>query len=345
MPQRKYEIIRFNFTTALHIGNERSDYGSGDAFLQSDALYAAICFSWARLGKKEWIPTEDHDHNGFIISSLFPFVEHENGFSYFLPKPLLLSEERMVDPSIDTSSLKALKKIHWIDLPVFEALAGGNPLPYHKTYYDKGYQSVKELPKDSQGKLIDPVGNQVMPRVSISRTGNEDTTYYIDRYYFHERAGLFAFAYFKNEEIKSRVITALRLLEDEGIGTDRNVGHGKFIFSMDSLSLNLPHEGEYGVNIGMYCPRDKQEWQAFSEYGKLNARAGYNLVRRGGWMSEPYNTWRKRSVYMAQPGGIFKSSGKSSAGKVVNVEPTREGINAGHPVWRNGKSLFLPCKG
>ncbi|HRP56365.1 type III-A CRISPR-associated RAMP protein Csm4 [Agriterribacter sp.] len=346
MLQYNFDIIRFRFTTPLHIGNERSDYSTGAALLQSDALYAAICHAWARLGKAEWIPAEENEHYEFTVSSLFPFINYEEGSSYFLPRPMLLLGEKEPGLFIDTSVRKALKKIQWVDIPVFEALASGNPLEHNKTFFDNGYQSVKELSGDGKKKPVIPISNQVMPRASISRTGMEDTLiYYIDRYYFHERAGLYAIVKFENEEMKSKVLSALRLLEEDGLGTDRNVGHGKFKCTFDQVSIHLPGETDYAVNIGMYCPGDKKEWEAFTEYGKSYPRSGFSLLRRGGWMSEPRNTWRKCGVYMAQPGGVFKTSGSLIAGKVVNVEPIGEGINTGHPVWRNGRSIFLPCKG
>ena len=347
MPLHNFEIIRFKFTTPLHIGNERSDYSSGGTLLQSDALYSAICYAWARLGKTDWIPLEENGHNSFTISSLFPYVDYTNDTSYFLPKPMLLLEGNSDESSIATSIRKSLKRVQWVDIPVFEALAGGIPKSYTQTYFDKGYQTIKELPKDEQGKLIEPISNKVMPRASISRTGADDTMiYYIERYYFHENAGLYAIVAFENEEIKTKVMTALRLLEDEGIGTDRNVGHGKFNISLDKLSIRLPENSQYGINIGMYCPEGKSEWSNFSEFTKGDdIRAGFTLVRRGGWMSEPFNTWRKRSVYMAKPGGVFMTEGIGVAGKVVNVEPIGEGVNTGHKVWRNGRSIFLPCKG
>jgi CRISPR type III-A-associated RAMP protein Csm4 len=228
---------------------------------------------------------------------------------------------------------------------VFEALAGSSPLEYTKTFFDKGYQAVKELPRNELGELIEPISNQTMPRASISRTGIDDTViYYIDRYYFHEKAGLYAIVQFDYDETKEKVLAALRLLADEGLGTDRNVGHGKFEFSLDTLSVNLPDQASYGINLGMYCPKGKKEWEGYIEYNLPNSRAGYSLVRRGGWMSEPRNTWRKRSVYMALPGGVFKTNGIQMAGTVINLEPTSE-VNTGHPVWRNGQSIFLPCKG
>ena len=236
MPLHNFEIIRFKFTTPLHIGNERSDYSSGGTLLQSDALYSAICYAWARLGKTDWIPLEENGHNSFTISSLFPYVDYTNDTSYFLPKPMLLLEGNSDESSIATSIRKSLKRVQWVDIPVFEALAGGIPKSYTQTYFDKGYQTIKELPKDEQGKLIEPISNKVMPRASISRTGADDTMiYYIERYYFHENAGLYAIVAFENEEIKTKVMTALRLLEDEGIGTDRNVGHGKFNISFGYL--------------------------------------------------------------------------------------------------------------
>jgi CRISPR-associated protein Csm4 len=341
MSHHNYDIIRFKFTTPLHVGNERSDYSTGSPMLQSDSIFAAICHAWAKLGKADWIG--ENGDCGFIISSLFPYINYDSNYSYFLPKPMLLFDDVNND-NLDTSVRKQLKKVQWLDIPVFEAMVNGKPLPYSATFYDNGYQSIRPLPIEKSGKTIEPISNHSMPRASISRTGIEDTViYYIDRYYFHDKVGLYSIIHLENDSIKTKVEVALRLLADEGLGTDRNVGHGKFTFSFDKISINLPDQASYGINVGMYCPIDKEEWLQFTEHNNANPRAGFNLTRRGGWMSEPRNTWRKRSVYMAMPGGVFKTGGKKTCGKIVNLEPTSE-VNTGHPVWRNGKSIFLPCK-
>lgn len=346
MPKRNFDIVRFHFETPLHIGNERSDYSTGSAFLHSDALYAAICHAWAKIGHPEWIPAGESAHTVLSVSSLFPYIDYPEGSSYFLPRPYLLFNKKEEDTQLSTSVRKSLKKVQWVDIPVFEALAGGAPPDIHQTFFDQGFQSVKPLPSAPMGGNIQPFSAQVVPRAAVSRTGETDTViYYISRYYFHPDAGLYAFIQTSTPDVRSRLITALELLQEEGLGTDRNVGNGKFRYSFSSVSIDLPEQADYGMNLGMYCPADKSEWLQFSEMNEAIPRSGYTIVRRGGWLSEPHNTWRKRSVYMVQPGSILFTRGMDIAGKVVNLEPVGEGINTGHQVWRNGRSIFLPCKG
>jgi len=75
-------------------------------------------------------------------------------------------------------------------------------------------------------------------------------------------------------------------------------------------------------------------------------KISYQLIKRGGWITtEPYTTYRKKSVYMFAEGGIFKlNSDKNieTLGKTVNLKPEAEFLKIQHNIYRVGKSIFLP---
>jgi CRISPR type III-A-associated RAMP protein Csm4 len=336
MANNTLSMIRLQFTTPFHIGNERSDYGTGSALIHNDAIIAAIFYAWAQLGQSEWIPKKEEETCGFSVSSLFPYTTNEAKKIYFFPKPMVSLKNEEI---LETKLRKKLKKVKYVDAEIFVKMISGEVIPAEEKQVNSVFRSLTPIAESI-------VKSQVVPRVRVSRTGQDDTTiFYMERYYFAEGSGLYCLLQYDSEEIEKRVNAAFRYLGEEGIGTDRNIGNGKFLPSFgESLSLNIDIKKGLGINLGLYCPKDKDELN-----GMINHEdAGYDIIKRGGWLSEPYNTWRKKNVYMFSEGSIFCLPQKSIAGhvpvlgKLVNLQPTEKPAILPHPVWRSGKSLFIP---
>lgn len=329
-------IVRFSFSTPLHIGNERSDYASGEAFVQSDTLLAAIYHAWARLGKSHWIDEDVCSDAPLLVSSMFPTVADKNGnHVYFLPKPIKAGINHR-DNNLDTATRKKLKKVKWIDTAMLYDELAGKTQPAEDFIYGTF--------RSKNGALQYPfLKSKVVPRVMVPRQGGDTTIYYIERHYFCNGAGLYAFVQ-SNDEGKKRLRAALNLLAEEGLGTDRNVGNGKFGYAFENrLPLKLSG-GDYGMALGMYCP---------AHHDELTTAIGapfsaYDMVKRGGWLSEPYNTWRKKQIFMFKPGSLLKLSSPVAPGNlgvmgtVLNVAPDRVVPPVQHPVYRSGRTVFLP---
>ena len=345
----KLEVIRFHFSTPLHISNERSDYGKGTMMVHSDTLTAAIYFAWNRLGHSEWIDDDANNTNGLSVSSLFPFTTINNKFIYFLPRPFVPTVPGN-NYEADTILRKQLKKISWIDWKTFQSLTEGkSTAPKAENLLGK-FQSVENI----NPKVTDKISNkflvsQVVPRTAISRTGKEDTTiFYIERFYFKPHAGLYMLAGFNNDDERKKLLFAPRLLGEEGIGTDRNIGHGKFtIETGDEFEIPELKDATHGINLGLYCPSDNDELQQMLN----DEHTGYDFIQRGGWLSEPYNNWRKRSIYMFKEGSCFKLPPQQKPvdrllvyGKTHDVKPLEVHPAISHNVWRSGKSIFYPIK-
>jgi CRISPR type III-A-associated RAMP protein Csm4 len=319
-------IYKLHFTTPLHIGNERADNTIGTAILHSDTMYAAIFNAWATLGKVAWIPTETNPIDfGFTMSSFFPYQQS----IYFLPRPLY-SPSSEYTALTDTSIKKSIKKAAWIDTTIFENILNDTePKFYNPENFKGDFWSASTI-------LNAPITSQIMPRSKV-REGNDTVIYYIERFYFAPDAGLYTMVQFTDDAAKHKFEAALRFLGDEGVGTDRNVGHGKFTFSLENaFTLNLKKDKGLAISLGLYCPESVEVLKQQID----NASIGYNLIKRGGWLSEPYNSWRKKNVYMLQEGSTLKMEGEltyQTIGQNIDIRPA----SVGHPVWRCGKTLFI----
>ena len=318
-----FKVYKLHFTTPVHFGDCRGDYGISQRTIQSDTLYAALTSSLSKLG----IEIPGNGDLGFTISSLFPYYQiGEHGQPvYFLPRPKKLSllEEK------DIEQRKKIKKISWLDVKYFEEVINGCA-PQHV------------LASDIQGeflsyKKIDDkfICNQTQERVTVSRTGIEDAKpFYMDRVAFKEYSGL----YFIAEGNTALLDKALSLLQYEGIGTDRNVGNGIFKYQTDNIEIKLPDSYNGQMSLSIYIPSNQEELDLMLAGKNL----AYDFVRRGGWITTyPYNTLRKNFVYAFTPASVFGLySPTETKGKIVDLGVDVPGLN--HPIYRCGRSLFIP---
>ena len=307
MAKKQFTVYRLHFTSPLHIGDAREDYGISLKTLSSDTLYAALTATLAKMG--EQLP-DDGDF-GCVISSLFPYRKDTRNAdpTYYFPKPLGIRYPKDLKPE----DFKKAKKMQWLDLPQFEKALYGQPV------------AVCDNP--------DFIKSYVSERVSVSRDYSENSKpFYMDRVYFEGESGLF----FMAEGDTAAIDKALPLLAIEGIGTDRNVGNGFFEYEKDSLSISLPHDTEYGISLSTLIPESKEQLTSL-----LSTHSSYELQRRGGWITTvPYNSIRKNVIYAFTAGSVFYGI-QSGAGKIVDLAP--KGL-VDHPIWRCGKTLVLPIK-
>ncbi|OJX88068.1 MAG: type III-A CRISPR-associated RAMP protein Csm4 [Paludibacter sp. 47-17] len=327
----KFKVYRLHFTTPLHIGDARDDYSVSLKTYQSDAMYAALTSCLAKVGKE--IPK--NGDLGFTISSLFPFYQKDEYDKpvYFLPK---LLKQKL--PKLENNgNAKKVKKVGWLDISYFEKLIGG------VTLFEDG-EDLEHIKGDFlTASTIERefMSSQVSQRVTISRDLSENAEpFYMDRIYFKDQSGL----YFIVSGDTKLLDGALEVLKDEGIGTDRNVGNGYFTFNSDEIEIDLP-KSDYISNLSMFCPESEIQLKDMID----DKNVAYDFTKRGGWITTtPHNSIRKNSIHMFTPASIFKAL-KTSAdidimGKIVNLNPAQSYPGIDHPIWRNGKSIFIPVK-
>jgi len=177
----------------------------------------------------------------------------------------------------------------------------------------------------------------------VSSENEQETTrpFYFERIYFEKGCGLFFLAQFHNEGLKKQVLHALKILGENGIGTDRTVGNGlfhvecssdisgPFIFNLDpGISIKIP--------LGLYLPNEQEISQIdFQE-------SSWNLIKRGGYMagSEQDSTshLRKKSIYMFLEGSVLKTEIQLK-GELTDLKP--EWNAPLHPVFRCGMPIII----
>ncbi|MCF0185162.1 MAG: type III-A CRISPR-associated RAMP protein Csm4 [Bacteroidaceae bacterium] len=331
----RYHIYKLHFTTPLHLGDSRDGYDVSLKTIHSDTMYAAITSALAKMGYE--IPNDGD--LGVAISSLFPFYQQGEASKalLFFPKPV---QQKL--PQLDNvAEAKKVKKVNWVDKHHFERLLAGKDLLASRDARHVHGEFLTDSDviqgAEQDGCPFSIMKTQVSHRVTLDRQGMQDAQpFYMDRVYFEDYSGLFFMAQGGNTHLIEK---ALNLLSVEGIGTDRAVGNGLFEWSQEEIALEVPASTDYSLGLSVFIPESQEQLIPMMQGDGV----AYELLRRGGWITTPpYNTIRKNAIYAFAPGSIF--SGNVTDGKcgaIVNLTPK---YPIDHPVWRCGKSLFLPIK-
>lgn len=330
----KYEIIKLHFNSPLHLSRGQTEfYDKSETILHSDTIKSAI-FACAKIIYKNKI--DKSLISDFNISSAFPFYKDE----YFFPKPLMEFEPIIKGVAAGPKTHKKLKKIEYLSKSNFERFINAELKEIDKENISENNKFLFSTKVEKSELNI--YKSEVQQRLVMPQNEAEKKPkpFYLDRIYFEEDAGLYFLIEFNNEQVKDIFLNALKLLETQGLGTDRNVGNGHFFseFKTNAIDLELPSNAELSTNVSVYLPT-KEEIDKV-----LDIDSRYRLIKRGGYISSPENdefiTYRKKSIYMFKEGSVFKHNNQK--GKIEDLAP--DNVNINHPIYRDGTSIFIPLK-
>lgn len=324
----KQLIVKFKKLSPLHIGTGRENYDFSANVLQSDVISSALASIYATQidsnGVEKFI-------NSFIVSSAFPFIDD----IFFLPAPNAKLNIN-VDNEEEHLYRKDLKKIKYIESTIWQSLVDGTTLTIERSQLQgsflisKGFLNFKS-----------PYKSQVNERVSVPREENENASpFFFDWTYFRDNAGLYCILSCEGDNVN--IIKELfSILSDNGIGTDRNIGGGKFEVEFIDIDI-LPtiQNPTSSMILSMYIPTKNELSGIDLEKSK------YDLHLRGGYISgseyEQFRHLRKKSIYMFGPGSVFATT-QTLSGKVVDLRPMWNDDTL-HNVYRSGKPFVVPVK-
>lgn len=324
-----YTAYFLKFITPLHIGDHKPDsYESSESYLRSDTIIAAIIATWARSGHKTWIG----DGNlPFTVSSAFPFYMQQGSNESIEYHPLFPRIKRpFLITEYDSTMSKSLKKITWLDQHYFEKTIKAETFEgFNKEHLQGEVLSKHKVPNEFMYR-------QVSERVKIPRERSlqESEPFYMERIYFNN-AGLY-FLVIGNELHKLE--NALDVLKHEGFGTDRNIGNGFFEWDKRNITVAMPENSKYSVNLGLYCPENENIIKA-----QIDNISTYDLIRRGGWITTPgFQTIEKKSIYMFTEGSVLKNQDFICGYPNHDLRPDDYPVD--HPIYRCGRTIFIPVK-
>lgn len=346
-----FKIFRLRFIESLHLANERADYASSQTTLHSDTIYAAIYSTWGIMGRTDWLAAIE-EQNGipdFTLSSAFPYTSFgEVKKYYFLPR---IQKGFDAEKGFDwVKHRKRIKKIEWIELETFVTHIQ-NPKGFSLQNDGKNIQEVY-LMKDKDILKEDFIEKQIEAKVTVSRQHRDAEPYSIEKIRFKQGSGLY-FMFLGSEESYKKVQKAMSILQEEGLGTDRSTGNGRFVLEeLDQEEMSIFHnlwdkkaDAKYFTNLSLLRPSTKNDLNDWID--ETDKNIGWTWIKRGGWITTyPFGNYQKQPLLLFAEGGVFKIAQKEhfaySVGSSFDVRPPKEIVKIPHPIWRVGYSLAVP---
>ena len=323
-----FPIYELDFgNAALHLSRGKSNtYTDSDALLHSDSIKSAIFSTAIELFGASKATAAFFDQ--FKVSSAFPVVKNK----YFLPKPAHFNVE---------TGRKDLNDVQFLEVKFWEKYAQGlqdeddlvSAAQLSTSFKSEATQRVwiKYAYEDEELKEAD------YDKLKGTAFNPNSTPFYIEKNFMKEDHKLY-FMMQITEGVEAEAFLKdmdgiMRLLGDNGIGLQRSVGNGHFVAQRKHLTLNVPTTPNAQMSLSLFCPKDAPTLT----HVNLN-QSFYKLIKRGGWISTPITTLRKRSIYMFTEGSVFKTTTPPTGDK-KDLTPT---VFKDHDIWRDGNALFLP---
>lgn len=307
---KKYRI-KLKFRSPIHIGQKDNVFNDISKIIHSETLFSAIVNSYSLLygidETSKFINEITENSDLFNISSAFFYFKNK----YFYPRPL--GYNFGLDKKYD---YKQIKKIEYVS----EEFLNGE---------------VKE-PRIIGKFAVDGVCDELSkifameerPRIVVDRLTNATSIYYMSGIKFFENAGLWFYLDI-DERFERHVLSAIRLLSDEGIGGERTYGYGLFDLEIENVELEK-EDGENFLLLSNFYPKDAKE---------LSRLITYKLYERSGFIYSPYG------LVVRQPILKFVSEGsvlnEKVSGEILDVTP---GFFNVHKVYRYGRAYLIPIK-
>lgn len=309
-----------HFTSALHLGYGVGDeYDKSSTILYSDNLSAALCSVWANVGG-DVLPFL----GSFRVSSAMPSYDGR----LFMPLP---PDKQCITVKNADTMYKRLKKLCWIELPLWEQLAQSGELEIaEQMISDCGTAIVS-----GSGKGVVIMRPVVEQKVQVGLPGEDANPYFFDKVFFGPKVSLYILY---EAQDPAAFQQAFRHLADAGIGTSRSVGNGNFEVEFGSVNVELVADGASSQLLSMWIPKPEECTHS------VMSHSCYKMVRRGGYMSgaaeASHRHLLKKNVYMITSGSVISTP--HLAGEIVDLRP--DNVRGCHPIWRDGRAFYLPFK-
>ena len=321
-----FSIIKLSHLTPLHIDTGRESYDFSSGSLHSDTLLSALASIMALRGEALGIESFLQSTR---VSSAFPFY----GEHLFMPVP---KGRLNVKVAGEDESLyrKDLKKVRYMEMPLWQHLVGGERVSIERRQLQGEYILSEATMMPSRIS-----NNAVNERVSVPRSDAKDSEpFFFEWKYFDKEAGLFVLTDVEGSSLEG-LLSLFELLGQQGVGTDKSVGGGKFEVDYGgTVDFKAVENAGSVLLLSLYLPTPEEMETIDLE----NSR--YSLLLRGGYMAgsqeETLRHLRKKSVYMMETGSVLQTS-QPLEGKVTDLRPEWSSSNM-HPVYRSGKLLSLP---
>ena len=322
MSRSTFNVYKLYFKTALHLSKGKNNsYESSEGVLHSDTLKSAVYVSLRQLFDDEQLV--DAFMNDVTLSSAFPFVDKMDNTEFWLPRPLTYRHPNEKEyPDLR----KQYKDVAYVTtLQMAQILRGENPSDFLD---DENKANQPEIWK-----------RDTTQRVKINYDEDSDP-FYLEKMYPKDNLNRGLYFIVQGEFDTNKFEAALKLLADNGIGLQRSLGNGQFSFKKEEMTIDLPDNAQSWVTLSLFRPKRE-------DVVPILDSSNYQFIKRGGWISSPedeqFLSLRKQSIMMFTEGSVFAFNDAPTKGVVENIRPVWNNDDL-HPIYRDGKAIFLPIQ-
>lgn len=306
----KYCIYKFNFKTAVHIGNGK--LSDGEMTFHADTLFSALCHEALQLGGEEMLQEliSYAEANQLKVSDCFPFVKKN---IYYIPKPM----KAVAHDSDGITGRKAFKKLKYLSVDKLEEYLHGT------------------LDVEKENAFFAAHSGMYSVKTGASVSEIDDTKpYSVGIWSFPQDSGLYFVLGYESDEVNYFIGDLMDSLSYSGIGGERSAGLGKFECSVDripdAMQQRFDAEGGNQFMTLSVCMDEKDVLE------NVLPDAEYLLVKRSGFVascSYAEHFQKKKDFYLFREGSCFS---QRFDGKVFDVS-----CGGNHPVYRYSKAMWM----
>lgn len=292
--------------------------------IPSDTIFGAICSAASDLGYDidSLLLRFASSSPPFILSSAFPFVKPDV-YRYFFPLPIVppypftITEESL-------EGQKMVKETRFVYSEIFLDLMKGNLTENDLIEKHDSYELHNGMLFPNSAKLSITIEDRDQPHNLINRVSGQTDKFFFNSGFSFRNAGLFFFMSIADEGCEEMIFSALRLLQDRGIGGRVSQGMGQFTFNYERRRPDSPYfkspDSPCFISLSRYIPTQDE----FSEFGE---NKWYDPVPVRGKSGDGI---MKKSVIMLREGSIFKNLHRCTYGSVVTVRDSPQAVTCGY---------------
>ncbi len=332
-------VYKMHFTSPLHLGVDGIDgQEKVEDMLRSDTIFSAVMANWGLLFDDD--VEELCEKPPFLLSSAFPYV----GTGRYYPVPVGMFDDIIKK---DSGNRKFWKKVDFIPEKYILKFCKKGELPLEELDELKAFISEEEEKNEtgaggiySNSKLVYRTGSE-RPRIGIDRLISsvmDEAFFYSRDVVFNDNCGLFFLVEYSDNSVMKKFDAVLRLLGDNGIGADRSIGRGQFVFSKEETTLKSAAPEKKGLLLSCYLPAEDEV------KGGVLSDSMYNMVFRSGYVHDfRMRNLRKKRVTMLGEGSIISHRGRK--GGIVARVCDKDEMDIPHNVYRDGRAFLLEFEG
>ncbi len=298
----EFQAVYLKFNSPVHFGDTTEGTLGNRLQWSADSIMGAIIYALAEL-----LPEVDFQQllRDFVqncppwtISSTYPYYINQGIKEVYLPRPLFLLQHPEFRLTIDPILAKIIKKTPYIPLTLFETWINQSQISSH---------DFKAILQHANRSLFTHIYSQHIPKISIDRITSHTDYFHYGLTYFSDQAGLYFLIKYsptlQNPKYYQKLlVSALKYLQDTGLGGKRTWGLGSFEFTLESLSLKTPPHPDAYLTLSPVLPSPSDLVKIQEDHF-----ASWNLKEKARWTNYHQGTRPLQLLpnYFFEEGSVF----------------------------------------